>query len=218
MASWGAVFDWDGVIIDSSAQHEESWRRLAEEEGLELPADSFKRGFGMKNEKIIPELLGWTSDPAEVARLSLKKEALYRRVVQETGIEPLPGVKELLAQLQRVSVPRVIGSSTHRLNVTSILELLGLEEYFDAIVSAEDVSDGKPNPQVFLLSAKRIGMPPHRCVVFEDTPVGIRAGRAAGMKVIAVAATHPVGALLGCDKIVSRLDEINVTELSSWFD
>ena len=67
--SWCAIWDWDGVVIDSSAHHRESWRRLAAENALMLPPDSFNRGFGMKNERIIPEILGWSQDPEEIARL-----------------------------------------------------------------------------------------------------------------------------------------------------
>ena len=71
--SLGAIFDWDGVIIDSSAQHEESWERLAREEGKRLPKGYFKISFGMKNERIIPNIFGWTDDPADIRRLSLRK-------------------------------------------------------------------------------------------------------------------------------------------------
>ena len=89
-ADWGALFDWDGVIIDSSSHHEESWERLAREEARTLPPDHFKKGFGRKNEFIIPKLLGWAHDPAEIRRISLRKEALYRDVVAERGLSALP--------------------------------------------------------------------------------------------------------------------------------
>ncbi|MGB8166943.1 MAG: hypothetical protein WCF18_05590 [Chthoniobacteraceae bacterium] len=75
-ATWGAIFDWDGVVIDSSKHHEESWERLARELGHTLAPDHFKKGFGRKNEFIIPNLLHWTSEPAEIHRISLRKEAL----------------------------------------------------------------------------------------------------------------------------------------------
>ena len=84
----GAVFDWDGVVIDSSRHHEESWNRLAAEAGRVLPEGHFLKGFGMKNEAIIPGILGWTRDEAEIRRLSLRKEVLYREVIRERGIEP----------------------------------------------------------------------------------------------------------------------------------
>ncbi len=216
MKPWAAIFDWDGVVIDSSRQHELSWERLARETGRSLPADHFKRGFGMKNETIIPELLGWTRDEAEVRRLSLRKEELYRQIMREEGITALPGVREFLGALRRAGVPRVIGSSTHRLNIECVLDLLGMNGLFDFIVSAEDVSRGKPAPDVFLCAAEKIGVAPARCVVFEDAPVGIAAARAAGMKVVGVAGTHPRDTLREADRVVGRLDEIKLGELGEW--
>ena len=215
--SWTAVFDWDGVVVDSSRAHERSWERLAEEENRPLPPDHFKRGFGMKNEKIIPELLAWTTDSREIRRLSLRKEELYREIIRAEGIAPLRGVREFLERLDRAGVPRVIASSTHRLNITSTLEVLGLSGYFPLVVSAEDVTHGKPDPEIFLLAAKKLGAPPARCVVFEDAHVGIEAARAAGMKVVGVAGTHPAATLRDADRVVHRLDELTVAGIGRWF-
>ena len=215
--SWCAIWDWDGVVIDSSAHHRESWRRLAAENALMLPPDSFNRGFGMKNERIIPEILGWSQDPEEIARLTQRKAELYRDVIAERGIEPLPGVAEWLGELRSASVPCAIASSTSFLNIKCILDLLGWGDRFDAIVSAEDVARGKPDPQVFLLAAEKTGTPPERCVVFEDAHVGIEAARAAGMKVVAVATTHAPDALRNADRVVHRLDELTLEEIAEWF-
>jgi beta-phosphoglucomutase family hydrolase len=214
---WGAVFDWDGVIIDSSRQHEKSWELLAAEENRPLPPDHFKRSFGMKNEKIIPELLRWTSDPQEIRRLSLRKEALYREIVRAEGIAPLAGVVGWLNRLRDASVPCAIASSTHRENITCTLGVLGLEKFFAAIVSAEDVTHGKPDPEVFLMAARKIGVPAKRCVVFEDAHVGIEAARAAGMKVIGVATTHPAETLQDADRVVHHLDELGIAEIANWW-
>ena len=209
----GAIFDWDGVIINSAAHHEKSWERLAKECNKVLPADHFKRGFGMKNEVIIPELLGWTSVPTEIRLLSLRKEALYREVVQEVGITALTGVEPWLRVLQSEGIPCVIGSSTHRENITTTLGVLGLEEFFSDIVTAEDVKRGKPDPEVFLTAAQRIGVEPADAVVFEDALVGIAAAHAAGMRVVAVATTEPHDSLSHADWIVNRLDELSVRQL-----
>jgi len=218
MKKWTAIFDWDGVIVDSSRAHEASWERLAAETGHRLPPNHFQRSFGMKNEQIIPDLLGWTRDPDEIRRLSLRKEALYREIIRQEGIAPLPGVEQWLAALRVASVPRAIASSTHRENIVCTLGLIGLENCFDVIVSAEDVRLGKPAPDIFLLAAQKLNAPPARCVVFEDAHVGIEAARRAGMKVVAVASTHPAETLVGADRIVRRLDELRVEELTSWFD
>lgn len=213
MTQRGAIFDWDGVIIHSAAQHDESWSRLAAENKLTLPEGHFKKGFGMKNEVIIPTILNWTSDSAEIRRLSLRKEALYREVVREKGIAALPGVENWLKQLRAAGVPCVIGSSTHRENITTTLDVLGFHAYFADIVSAEDVQHGKPDPEVFLQAAKKIGAEPSNSVVFEDALVGLAAARAAGMRVVAVTTTNTRDILAGADLVVDRLDELSVAKL-----
>ena len=215
--NWGAIFDWDGVVIDSSKCHEEGWERLAREIGKPLPAGHFVRGFGRKNEFIIPEILGWTREPAEIERLSLRKEALYREVVAGCGITPLPGVRTWLERLRDAGVPCAVGSSSHRANIDLSLDLIGLAEFFTAIVTAEDVTRGKPDPQVFLTAAQRINRAPEQCVVFEDAHVGIAAARAGSMRVVAVATTHPVEELAEADLAVARLDEVDLSVLESWF-
>ncbi|HEX4084068.1 MAG TPA: HAD family phosphatase [Chthoniobacteraceae bacterium] len=215
--NWGAIFDWDGVVIDSSRQHEESWERLAREVARPLPEGHFKAGFGRKNEFIIPQILQWETGQEAIHRLSLRKEALYREIVREGGLEPLPGVKTWLERLAAAGIPCAVGSSTHRENIEVSLDVLGLREYFRAIVSSEDVSHGKPDPEVFLKAGEKIGVPPERCVVFEDAHVGIEAAHRAGMRVIAVATTNPLGDLGVADRAVERLDELTVEAVGAWF-
>lgn len=216
-ASWGVIFDWDGVIIDSSRHHEESWERLSKEEGRILPEGHFRAGFGRKNEFIIPEILGWASDTEEVRRISLRKEALYREVVAEWGLEALPGVREWLDRLKAAGVPCAVGSSSHRANIDLSLQILGIGDYFQAIVTSEDVTKGKPDPQVFLTAAAKLGLSPQHSVVFEDALVGIEAARAGGMRVIAVATAHPLEELTHADRVVRRLDELQPAQLAADF-
>ena len=209
----GAIFDWDGVIINSAAHHEASWELLATELKRALPEGHFRKGFGMKNEVIIPELLGWTTDPGEISTISLRKEALYREVVRERGIAALPGVEAWLRALRAAGIPCVIASSTHRANIDTTLEVLGLAGFFAGIVTAEDVKRGKPDPEVFLTAAARIGADPMNSIVFEDALVGIAAAHAGGMKVVAVTATEPREKLAHADWVVDRLDELEIGKL-----
>lgn len=204
----GMLFDWDGVIIDSSQQHEESGERLAAEEGLDLPPDHFVQGFGKKNEFIIPHLLGWATEVNEVHRLSLRKEALYREIVVEKGLDALPGVHVFLNRLRQAGVPTCVGSSTHRQNIDTILGVMGFEGWFDDIVTSEDVKEGKPHPEVFLKAASKLDRPPECCIVFEDAFAGIDAARAGGIKVVGMATTHDEATLqTRVDRVVHRLDE-----------
>lgn len=214
MHAYAALFDWDGVIVDSSGSHEKSWERLAAEAALPLPDHHFKRSFGMKNKVIIPELLNWTQDPDEIRRLSLRKEELYREVIRQEGIKPLPGVQAFLQCLQAAGIPCVVGTSTDRKNVETIFGMTGLDTYFKDVVSAEDVDRGKPDPDVFLKAAVKAGnVPTQHCVVFEDAQVGVDAAKAAGMKVVGVTTTHPASTLKNTDWLTERLDHLKVATL-----
>jgi beta-phosphoglucomutase family hydrolase len=198
------IFDWDGVVVDSSALHERSWEIVAARSGLPLPADHFKRGFGKKNNVIIPDL-GWATDTEEIALLAHEKEETYRELVREHGIAPLAGVRELLQALQTNSIPAAIGSSTERANLDLLLDLMDLRRFFQVIVSGEEVTHGKPDPSIFLLAAERLGQAPQDCLVIEDAHVGITAARRAGMPVLAVATTHPLSELQNADSAVESL-------------
>ena len=201
----GVIFDWDGVVIDSSAQHEKSWELLAHEIQKPLPPGHFKAGFGKKNQEIIPNLLRWSNDPEEIRKLGERKEELYRELVREQGVAVLPGARELLEALKNASIPRSVGSSTPRSNLDSIFAATGLDRLFDAVVCGDDVANGKPAPDVFLLAAKRLGLDPADCLVIEDAHVGIEAAHRAGMKVLAVATTNSLDVLGSADSAVPSL-------------
>jgi len=171
----------------------------------------------MKNEKVIPELLQWTTDPGKIRDYSQRKEAHYRQVAMAEGVELLPGVAAFLAQLEAAGAPCAVGSSTIRVNIESLIRQLGIERFFRAVICGEDVDRGKPDPEVFLLAARRLGVPPNRCVVFEDAHVGIEAARAGGMRVVALATTHPRETLLDADLVVANLAGVRLAELQSWF-
>lgn len=213
----GAIFDWDGIVIDSSAAHEESWELLAAEENLPLFEGHFKQGFGRKNEWIIPNLLKWSENPAEIARLGFRKEELYREIIARRGIDALPGVRDLLAFFKDKAIPCVVGSSTPRLNVETIMDALGVRDAFAGICAAEDVTHGKPDPEVFLKAAAMIHRKPERCVVFEDAHHGIEAALAGGMKAVAVGTTHPLSSFKGAHLSVHRLNELDKDSLLALF-
>jgi beta-phosphoglucomutase family hydrolase len=208
------IFDWDGVVVDSSRHHERSWEIIAGRHGLPLPPDHFKRGFGKKNNIIIPDL-GWANEPGAVNALAREKEEIYRSLVREHGIEPLPGIRDLLANLNAEGIPCAIGSSTERANLDALLDLMDVRRFYSAIVSGEEVEHGKPDPSIFLLAAERLGVAPSDCVVIEDAHVGIEAAHRAGMRVAAVATTHPVGELGRADRVFASTADLTPDALRS---
>lgn len=211
----GLLFDWDGVVIDSHQQHEESWELLAAELNTNVPAGFFEQTFGMRNQQIIPlwfpEMAG---NITEIQRLGDRKEKLYRQILRRDGIQALPGVKAFLQAAKETGIPRSVGSSTPRKNIDTVIEMAGLEGLFDAIVCAEDVQRGKPDPEVFLLGAQRLNRKPECCIVFEDAFVGIAAGLAGGMKVVGIATTHPIEKLHEAHHAVHSLEGIHPQQLA----
>lgn len=208
----GVIFDWDGVIVDSSRAHRRSWEILAEERNLLLAENHFKLGFGKRNEEIIPHILRWSHDTDEIRELSERKEEIFRKIISEEGLDPLPGVRRLLEDLKQRKIPCAVGSSTSRPNIELALEIMDLQANFSGIITEECVSAGKPMPDVFLQAALALGREPREVVVFEDSLAGIEAGIAGGFKVVAVATTNPADLLrrTRAHYVAERLTDVSV--------
>jgi HAD superfamily hydrolase (TIGR01509 family) len=211
------LFDLDGVLIDSHEQHERAWEIWAAEIGLTLPEGFFKRSFGLRNETIMPDLLGLSRDPVEIARLGFHKEEIYRREIRERGISPLPGVIDLLEDLRDLGVSCAVASSTPRENLEAVMAITGLGPWFQAFITGNDVSHGKPHPEVFLKAAAAVSAAPACCVVIEDAFVGIDAGLAAGCRVLGVGTTHPVESLVKAHRAVPDLSTVRAADLAAMF-
>lgn len=178
-----ALWDMDGTLIDSEDYHWRAWRETMARNGVPITHEHFVSTFGQRNDAILPHWLGADAPVDLIVRIGDEKEALYRELLRE-GIEPLPGAAEWIARLHAEGWRQAIASSAPRRNVEAILASLKIS--FDAIVAAEDVRHGKPDPEVFLAAASRLGMPVAECVVVEDAPQGIEAARRGGMRSIGV--------------------------------
>jgi len=211
--SRAALFDLDGVIVDSSQFHYESWVKLGEEVGFVMTPEFFRKTFGQRNDAIIKQLVPNATDE-QIAKWGERKEALYREVARGRLV-PLPGAMELIRGLKELGFKLAIASSTPRVNIEFAVEQLKMADLFDDFVGAEDVTKGKPDPEVFLKVAQKIGVPPDRCVVFEDAVAGVIAAKRGGMKCVAVTTTNPRTALeeAGADLVVDSLEEITPAQV-----
>lgn len=205
-----ALWDVDGVIIDSSEQHRLAWEALAREQGFPYSDEAFWAGFGMRNSDTIPLMFG-VRDPARIAALSDRKEALYRALLAREA-KALPGARELLAALRAAGYRQALGSSAPEANIEAIIRLLGIGPSLDGFISGEQVAHGKPAPDIFLAGAALLGVAPTRCVVFEDAPAGVAAARAGGMRCIAVrrAGQPDAPGLEAADQVVDSLRDLTV--------
>ncbi len=184
------IFDMDGVLIDSGVHHRRAWRALLDELGAE-PAhpDFWRLTIGRPGEEAIPLLLGRRVTSAEARRLARRKRDLYIGLARQ-GLQAVPGAPAFVEELGRLGIRRAVGTSASRFDVDRLLTALGLRHHFDVIVTADDVMLGKPDPEVYLQAAQRIGAGPAACIVFEDSLVGVQAARRAGMRAIGVTTAH----------------------------
>jgi beta-phosphoglucomutase len=183
------IFDVDGVLTDSYIPHYKSWERMFGEIGVEFSDEQFRSTFGRTNRDIFAQLYPGEAMTAERTKeLGDRKEALYREIINE-NFTPLPGAVELIDALSAAGFKLAVGSSGPPENVRLTLEKLGRADRFDAMVTGADVTHGKPNPEVFLKAAERLGVPTAQCAVIEDAPQGIEAANAAGMTSIAILGT-----------------------------
>ena len=205
------LWDLDGVIVDSGEYHLASYRWLLGQRGVELSSEYYySKLFGRRNWDILQDVLGPLSEAA-VHALAEQKEAKFRELARG-HIAALPGAVPLLRRAHEAGFRQSIVSSTPRANIDMIVDTLGVGAYLDAMVGEEDSERGKPDPQPFTTAADRLGVPYARCVVIEDAPEGIEAGKAAGMRTIGVATTRPPERLAatGADLVVASLEDARV--------
>jgi len=207
----GVIFDLDGVLVDTGWAHKQSWYDLAQKEGFSMTDKFFYSTFGMQNYQIIPMLLGRDVASDEVNRLSDWKEQRYREIIAEKLV-PAKGAKSLLCDLKSEHFLLAVGSSAPRANLELALERTGLQEYFDAYVTGQDVTNGKPSPDTFLKAAEKLSLGAESCIVVEDAVQGVEAGKAAGMPVVAVTTTRSRADLHRADIIVDSLAQLQARQ------
>lgn len=204
MSARGVLWDLDGTLVDSTELHWVAWRDAMAVEGVPITREMFEATFGWKNDPILRRWLGDDAGEARKARLADEKERAYRAALKAEGLKPLPGAREWVERLHAGGWKQAIASSAPLANIQAVLAVLDLGHDFEAIVSAEDVTTGKPDPEVFLLAARKLGVDPSRAIVVEDAAAGVEGARRAGMKCIGV---NPK-LRLDADLYVSSLDEV----------
>lgn len=208
----GAIFDLDGVLVDTAKYHYLAWKQLADRLNIPFTKEDNEQLKGVSRVKSLEILLSLGSkNYTENERkqfMDQKNETYVRYISHMDESEILPGVVELLNQLKRKKIKIALGSASK--NSELILKNTKLQDYFDVIVDGNDVSKAKPDPEVFLLGAKKIGIPANQCMVFEDAKAGIEAAKQAGMLAIGVGTQEN---LPNADILVKNLEEIELSEL-----
>lgn len=206
------LFDLDGVIVDTAVYHFQAWRRLANELGFDFTEHQNEQLKGISRMESLELILKWgnvTLTEEEKIEWATRKNAWYLGLVmQMTPQEVLKGVPEFLTSLRENNIKIALGSASK--NSRLILEKINMLDYFDAIIDGNNITKGKPDPQVFLMGAEATHCKPEECVVFEDAVAGVQAGKAGGMKVIGVGSAD---ILTEADFVIAGFEEMTIDRL-----
>jgi len=217
MATAAVIWDVDGTLVDTAEQHFQAWQQIANELSYPFTRADFVATFGMRNPEIIRQLFNPTATDDECRAIGERKENYYRQFIRTTGVKLLPGVARLLADAAMADWLQAVGSSAPLANLQLVLSITQTEKYFQAIVCGDDVRRGKPDPEVFLSAANKLGITPERCLVIEDAVAGVQAAKTGKMKCIAVtlAGHHPADKLFsaGADLVVASLDQLRFEQI-----
>lgn len=215
----GAIFDWEGVLVEDSPDLEkQAWVALSQEEGKSPPPTfTLQRIEGMKNEQAISEVLCWSRDPLQLKRMASRKEEIYWAL--QGGIYRLrTGSLEFVKVLMNYKIPMALVSTRPKETLTTAIRTVGFEGIFNAIVAAEDVHRGKPDPEMFVYAAQLLKFIPERCIVFGNSNQTVEAAHDARMKCVAVASKHPTYELGAADLVVRHLGDLSVVDLKNLAD
>jgi beta-phosphoglucomutase len=217
------IFDFDGVITDSEILHFRAFNAVLTKYGFELTKQEYYKDYlGLSDVDCFKALIGEGRlhiEESQIRDLGQQKTKVFEQLARTEG-RIIEGVREFLQMLSQSRLPTAICSGALRAEIELILDGAKLRSYFDAVVSAEEVKRGKPDPQGFLLALKKLNQPrvqpisPGQCVVIEDSHWGLQAARAARMRSIAVTNTYEADQLKEADKIVARLSDLTMQDLA----
>ncbi len=211
----GVLFDMDGVLVNNLEVHREAFAEFFRRYGVERTFDELNRVFGKGNDDIMGELM-----PREVVErvgireLGYEKEAIYREIYAPR-ITPQPGLKTFLAACEEQGLRCAVGSSGYMANVDFVLDRCDIRRYFEATVAGDQVTRCKPDPEIYLTAAAKLGLEPCECIVFEDAEAGIEAAQRAGIKVVALATTFSREFLEGThpDMIIDDFRDVTIADI-----
>lgn len=195
------IFDMDGTLVDNMHVHTDAWAKLLEENGIEMDRHNFLVATaGKTNREILPTIFGELSDE-RITELAVRKEMLYREAYLPER-KPVDGLIDFLTRSQELGIKMAVATAAANPNMEFILDGLDLRRFFDAITTANDVKQGKPDPAMFLVSAEKLGVDPTNCIVFEDAFGGFEAAHRAGMRSIGITTVNSAEDILKCDSVV----------------
>jgi len=209
MTKRAVIWDLDGVLADTAEPHFRAWVTALAEWQIPLDRPTFDHLFGMDNRGMLKQILGRPPEPKELGTIAGRKEHFFRLVAQQMA-QPMPGALRLLEEMEAAGWSQALASSAPQANINLLVDKFGISARFHVILSGEELPASKPDPELFLFAAERLGVPPECCVVVEDAPAGVEAAGRAGMRCIAVATTRAAKLLAGADLLFDDLTPVTV--------
>ena len=206
------IWDMDGVIADTGQYHFASWQEVLAKSGVNLAERDFLKLFGTRSDFIIGKILGQGLSQEDIENISQEKNRNFREKAKG-NIKAFPGVIKLLSTIKKGNFRQALVSSALEENIDLVIAELDLDGYFDCIIHGHEVAESKPSSQIYLLAAEKLGAEPKNCIVIEDSPFGVRAAKAAGMRCLAVTNTHPQQDFEEADKVVNSLEGLDLITL-----
>jgi beta-phosphoglucomutase len=207
------LWDLDGVLIDTFELHFLTWREALSQEGVAFTRATLDRTFGQNNHDTLAYVLGRPPTPEQEARISARKEQRFRQAVRRSA-RAMPGADDLIRALHADGWRQAVASSAPPENISALMACLETADLLRVRVSGDLVPIGKPDPAIFLLAARELSVPPARCVVIEDAPVGVQAAAQAGMACLALTTTRPAESVSGATRTVDSLVGVSPADLA----
>jgi beta-phosphoglucomutase len=212
------IFDLDGTLLDNNEVHFKAWKKYLKENQKEISDEDFKENIsGRTNKDVVEYIYQKEMTENEASKYYEGKEEIYRKMY-EADIAPVAGLQDFLEDLDNHNITMAIATSGIQVNIDFMFYHVPIKKYFKTIISSADVSKGKPDPEIFLKTAAALRTPSENCIVFEDSMAGVRAGKSAGMKVVALTTTHTPEELKEADLVIKDYREMDFERLMSLQD
>jgi beta-phosphoglucomutase family hydrolase len=209
----GVIFDMDGTLLESTEADYRAWEKVFKSYNQELPFERYAPMLGVKSADVIRNEIGF-ADEQDVERILKEKFDYFIDYISENPIKPVFAAETFLKSLAQYPIKVALATSSRKEKMQMVLQQLNFLQYFDAIVTGNEVTHGKPAPDIFLLAAKRLGVDPTDCMVIEDGPIGVAAAKTANMKCVAITETHDAAKLGEADLIIDTYEHASLREIA----
>lgn len=213
LAFKGVIFDMDGTLLESTEADYRAWEKVFNNYNLDLPFEKYAPMLGVKSADVIRNEIGF-KDEQDVKRILKEKFDYFVEYVNENPIKPVFAAETFLKSLAQYPIKVALATSSRQEKMQMVLKQLNFMQYFDAIVTGNEVTHGKPAPDIFLLAAKRLELDPADCIVIEDGPIGVAAAKSANMKCVAITETHHAVQLQQADLVIDTYEHADIREIA----